>query len=44
MLTIFRHVLNLNEPQLDAVFVIVLSKFAHYWVFFPNGFTYLWEC
>ena len=34
MLTIWRNVLHLqNSIPLDAVFVIVLSKFPHYWVF-----------
>ena len=37
MLTISRHVLRLqNEPQLDEVFIIVLSKFPHYWVFWQR--------
>ena len=40
MLTISRHVLNLhrNTVPMESVFMIVLSKFPHYWVCFTNGF------
>ena len=33
MLKISRNVLHLKNLPLDAVFVVVLSKFPHYWVF-----------
>ena len=33
MLTISRNVLYLKNLQLDEMFVVVLSKFPHYWVF-----------
>ena len=33
MLTISSDVLYMENVQLDQVFVVVLSKFPHYWVF-----------
>ena len=33
MLTMSRNVLYLEDLKLDEMFVVVLSKFPHYWVF-----------
>jgi hypothetical protein len=38
MLTISRHLLYTENIPMDTVFMIVLSKFPHYWVCFTNGF------
>ncbi|KAF8691622.1 hypothetical protein AX14_002748 [Amanita brunnescens Koide BX004] len=32
------HVLYLEGPSWDDVFLLVVTKFPHYWVFFTNGF------
>ena len=41
MLTISRNVLHLKNASLDVVFVVVLSKFPHYWVLLQ---IYFYEC
>ena len=35
-LTFTRHVFRKEELQWEDAFIIVLSKFPHYWVFSPN--------
>ena len=40
MLTISRHILKVqcNAFPMEIVFLVVLTKFPHYWVCFTNGF------
>ena len=39
ILTMSRHILYLMEASWDVVFLIVMSKFPNYWVFFKNRFA-----
>ena len=43
MLTISRNVLSLRNLKLDQMFVVVLSKFPHYWVFLQIYSYQMWK-
>ena len=43
MLIISRHVLHMEEISWHQAFMVVLSKYPHYWVCFTNIFPLVWK-